>query len=83
MKKEKKDFQTTVRMPEAMWRDIEMIAGRQEISAVAWIRRACQEKLEREKDPAGAGVLPTDTDALRRMIREIVQEELDGRNRPA
>lgn len=49
MKRNNNDAQTTIRLSKALKIDIENSAINQNLSTMQWIRRACEEKLEREK----------------------------------
>ncbi|MBN2734757.1 MAG: hypothetical protein JXQ82_07875 [Methanomicrobiaceae archaeon] len=66
IKKEKKDFQTTVKMPQSLKNDAERSANELGISLMEYIRRAVQEKLDRESGAV-------------RDIVTVTDEELDAR----
>ena len=66
IKKEKKDFQTTVKMPQSLKNDAERSANALGISLMEYIRRAVQEKLDRESGTV-------------RDIVTVTDEELDAR----
>lgn len=50
MKRNNNDAQTTIRLSKALKIDIENSAINLNLSTMEWIRRACEEKLERERD---------------------------------
>ena len=50
MKRNNNDAQTTIRLSKALKTDIENSAINLNLSTMEWIRRACEEKLEREKE---------------------------------
>ena len=77
MHKEKKDFQTTVRMPVSLWKEIEVKADEAGISAVAWIRRACQEKLSCDCSAEKSSSRIVNEEEMRKLVREILREEID------
>ncbi|MCZ0861222.1 hypothetical protein O0S10_08325 [Methanocorpusculum sp. MG] len=64
-------------MPASLWREIEVKADEAGISAVAWIRRACQEKLSRDCNAEKSSSRIVNEEEMRKLVREILREEID------
>ncbi len=66
------DAQTNIRLPKSMKDEIDEAATRENMSTMEWIRRACQEKLDR-----AAGISPpcVDRETMRGLILEVLEEE--------
>ncbi len=67
MKKERKDAQTTVKMSPSLRKRIDDAAEHLGISAMEYIRRACEEKLERDTG--------TQEKELRELVLCILREQ--------
>ena len=67
MKKERKDSQTTVKMSPSLRKRIDEAAEQLGISSMEFIRRACEEKLER-----GAS---SKEDEIREIVIKILEEK--------
>lgn len=63
------DAQTNIRLPQSMKEEIDEAARNNQISTMEWIRRACQEKLDRD---SGKGT--TDQDEIKQAVYEVLKE---------
>ena len=67
MKKERKDSQTTVKMSPSLRQRIDEASEQLDISSMEFIRRACEEKLER-------GSLSKE-DEIREVVLRVLEEK--------
>lgn len=66
------------RVSEVMKSEVDASADAQRISTNDWIRKAIQEKLNREKDPPGDTL---STEELEEVVTRIIEEKLEEKRR--
>ena len=66
------------RVSEVMKSEVDASADAQRISTNDWIRKAIQEKLNREKDPPGDAL---STEELEEVVTRIIEEKLAEKRR--
>lgn len=76
-KKEEPERRTSLRLPESLAKRIDDRIEITGMSFTEFVKRACQEKLERDADPAPGYVTREEFEALRRSVENM---EKNGQN---
>jgi metal-responsive CopG/Arc/MetJ family transcriptional regulator len=64
------DAQTNIRLPQSMKEEIDEAARNNQISTMEWIRRACQEKLDRDSGKSTA----EHDEKIKQAVYEVLKE---------
>lgn len=70
-KKDEPERRTSLRLPESLAKKIDDRIEETGMSFTEFVKRACQEKLERDAEPAPAYVTRAEFEALRRSVQNM------------